>query len=290
MDRSDDCPTTYEVLIRTIDVDLMLLDAASTDAGAVIAELDVAQAGLGYHPNYAAYEHGGIAVGRRMGAAHIPAHAGFYLLPYGEAIDRLAAVRVDHAEDDCLLTRLRVVCESDPLLEIAGLAWLGDCGLLKNGNIDPFWIKRPALGLGQPAKLHRLGHEHREGHRGIYTLSLAELRRCFSAAACEQESDTFGALLRIVIEAGGLVLAAAGEAVIERDANDRYNENCRRFAEHQRTDGNRRWRWKPPFSRQGHLAVTTARAQDTEIPAEQTRGHAATWLDDHGANIRFRKD
>ena len=40
-----------------------------------------------------------------MGAKHILAHAGFYLLPYRDAIDRLANAR--GANDGCLILALR---------------------------------------------------------------------------------------------------------------------------------------------------------------------------------------
>ncbi|WP_419826440.1 hypothetical protein [Sphingomonas sp.] len=49
-------------------------------------------------------------------------------------------------------------------------------------------------------------------------------------------------------------------------------------------------RWKPPLSHQGHLAVTTARALNITLPAARTRGHAANWLDDHDANLRFPQE
>ncbi len=222
-----------------------------------------------------------------MGAAHIPAHAGFWRLPHGEAIARLADARA-RGDDDCLVTALRSACESDPLLEVAGLAWLGEHQLLKQGALDPFWLKRPLLGLGQPAKLHGLLSHHADAHRGLYTLTPADLGRRFALQA-GAASDRFGDLALHVIEASGVELAVIGAAASEQDAADRYRADCASFAAHQRAKGDRRWRWKPPVSRQGHLAVTTARVREVAMPSERTRGHAANWLEDQGANLRFRE-
>ncbi|PZO81008.1 MAG: hypothetical protein DI632_00045 [Sphingomonas hengshuiensis] len=225
---------------------------------------------------------------RGMGFAHILAHAGFYRLAYGEAITRLAEAR-DETDADCLIVALAYVCETDPLLEVAGLAWLDGHDLLKRGGLDPFWHKRPKLGLGQPAKLHGLTAADADAHRGLYTFSPAQLRHRFDAVS-DQSSDTFGALLPSVIGAGGTELSATGAAATEQDAADRYWAKSASFAEHQRTNGDRRWRWKPPLSRQGHHARTIAELKEVAMPAERTRGHAANWLDDNGANPRFRKD
>ena len=152
---ADDVPEDYPALIAAIDDELAEARAVVADEMAQIAALDEEQAALGHHPHYAIYRHGGIAAVRRMGVAHILAHAGFYRLPYEEAITRLADARheVDH---DCLIVALKCVCESDPLLEVAGLAWLDEHDLLKRGGLDPFWVKRPKLGLGYPATLHGL--------------------------------------------------------------------------------------------------------------------------------------
>lgn len=284
---ADDVPKNYPALIAAIDDEIAQARGLVAGAKAQILALDDEQAALGHHPHYAIYRHGGIAAVRDMGVAHIFAHAGFYRLPYEEAIARLADARheVDH---DCLIIALKYVCESDPLLEITGLAWLEEQDLLKRGGLDPFWVKRPKLGLGYPAKLHALTAADAEPHRGLYTLTPSDLRDRF-AAATDTPDDTFGDLLPMVIAAGGAALAAIGGAASEADAADRYRANCASFAAHQRATGDRRWRWKPPLSRQGHHARTIADLNEVPMPAERTRGHAANWLDDNGANPRFRE-
>ncbi|WP_374943157.1 hypothetical protein [Sphingomonas sp.] len=274
-------------MIAAIDRELAMANALEAEASARIAALDDEQASIRHHPHYAIYRHGGIAAVRNMGVAHILAHAEFYRLRYGEAIARLAEAR-QASRDDCLISALKLVCESDPLLEIAGLAWLDSQGLLIRGALNPFWLKQPKLGLGYPARLHGLTAEDAEAHRGLYALTPPELAGRFAEEA-ESAADTFGDLLPAVIAAGGAQLAAIGTAATEADAAERYWAKCASFAAHQRATGDRRWRWKPPLSRQGHHARTIANLNDVAMPSERTRGHAAAWLDDNGANPRFRK-
>lgn len=285
---NNEIPETYEALIAEIERDIVKAVTAKEEAYARVAALDAEEAALGHHPNRAVYCHGGIPAARDMGVHHILAHAGFFRLPYGEAIARLAAARVVSG-DDCLIAALRTVCESDPLLEIAGLAWLDGHKLLKRGAIDPFWVKRPKLGLGQPAKLHGLAAADADAHRGLYTLNPLDLHRRFDGVA-GSSIDAFGDLLPAVIAADRPTLAAIGASANEEDAAARYWAKCASFAAHQRATDDRRWRWKPPLSRQGHHARTIAELKDVAMPAERTRGHAANWLDDNGANPRFRKD
>lgn len=279
-------PGSYLELIAAINHELAANRTIKADQYVQIAALDLKEATFGRHPNYTAYCHGGVAALGALGAAHIFAHIGFYLLAYRDAIARLAAAR-DATDHDCLIAALRVTCESDAILERAGFAWVDRQGLLKRGIVDPFWIKRPLFGLGQPAKAHGLTAEQAPAHRGLYTLTPAELLERFARVAASAD-DTFGDLLGAVIDAGGSALDRLGCEATERDAAVRYEADCANFAEHQRATGDRRWRWKPPLAAQGYLAVTTARVRGVGLPAERTRGHAANWLDNHGANVRFR--
>lgn len=283
-----DVPASPRALLAAIDAELAGLLAGRETALDRILALDAEQAALGYHPNHPAYVHGGILADKRFGAAHVLAVAGFHDLDWRDALERLANTPIDHGDDPaCLLVRLRHVCEADAMLEMSGLAWCDRAGLLKRGAVDGFWIKRPKLGLGQPAKAAGLGPEHAAPHRGLYTLSIETLKRGLETAAINQCDQRFGAMLPAVIEAGGPRLARIGAEALHRDAETRYRDDCRSFAAHQAATPDRRWRSKPPLSRQGHLAVTTARAKDIAMPTERTRGRAASWLDGHDANIRF---
>ena len=280
-----DIPTDPLALVAAIDHELA---AERETALGRIRELGAEQVALGYHPNHPAYVHGGIFADKGFGPPHMLAVAGFHASEWREALGRLANAPVDPTDDPaCLLTRLRHACEADAMLEVFGLAWCDQAGLLKRGSINGFWIKRPKLGLGQWAKAAGLGPEHAPAHRGLYALSIATLTRGFETAAADRSDQRFGALLPAMIEAGGQRLARIGAEALHRDAEARYLDDCRSFAAHQVATPDRRWRWKPPLSRQGHLAVTTARAKEVAMPRERTRGHAANWLSDHDANIRF---
>lgn len=283
-------PSSDRALVETLDQ--LIADASATRQAAIdaIAMLNAEQAALGHHPHYAAYIMGGMLVERGFAAGHILAVLGAHALDWREVLERLAAAPVEADADDAdLLPRLRAACEADPMLEVAGERLANELGLLKRGHIDPFWLKRPKFGLGQVALAFELTPDHADGHRGLYALPLAVLRREFENAAVNNRDKRFGALLVPVIAAGGDRLARIGAAAFHRDADARYQDDCARFAAHQRSHPDRRWRWKPPLSRQGHLAVTTAHALAVDLPAARTRGHAANWLGDHDANLRFTR-
>lgn len=283
-------PATDEVLVETIDQMISDAEAARRSAVDTITTLDAEQAALGHHPHYPGYIAGGMFFERGFGAGHIFALLGVHALDWRGVLARFADAPVDKADDVAdLLSVLRSLCEADPMLEVTGERLASEHDLLKHGSIDPFWLKRPTFGLGQAALLFGLEPHHAAGHRGLYALPVAVLRRGFESAAVNQRDDRFGALLVPVIEAGGERLARIGAAAFHRDAEARYRADCAAFAAHQRDNPDRRWRWKPPLSRQGHLAVTTAHALDIDLPTARTRGHAANWLGDHDANLRFAK-
>lgn len=283
-------PASDEALVATIDRLIAKANIARETAAAEIMALDAEQVALGHHPHYAGYVAGGMLNERGFGAGHILAVLGVHALDWRDILDRLADARVDDDADPAdLLPRLRSMCEADPMLEVAGERLAADLGLLQQGRIDPFWLKRPKFGLGQAAMAFGVEPHHADGHRGLYALPLAVLHRGFERAAAGQDDQRFGALLVPVIQTGGERLARIGVAAFHRDAEARYHEDCARFAAHQQANPDRRWRWKPPLSRQGHLAITTSRALGVDLPAERTRGHAANWLGDHDANLRFSK-
>lgn len=281
-------PASDKALVDRIDH--LIAEATATRQTAVdaIATLDAEQATLGHHPHYAAYIMGGMLFERGFAAGHILGILGMHACGWREVLTRVAAAPVDEDEAD-LLPRLRAACEADPMLEVAGERFAGELDLLKQGDIDPFWLKRPKFGLGQAAMAFGLEPHHADGHRGLYAVPLDVLRRGFETAAVNQRDQRYGALLLPVIETGGEQLARIGAAAFQRDAEARYRDDCETFAAHQRVNLDRRWRWKPARSRQGHLAVTTARAKHVDLPAARTRGHAANWLGDHDANLRFPK-
>lgn len=279
-----------ERLRAAIDQQIELLGRTRAIAVAEIARLTAQQAALSYHPNHLGYLYGGDYASRGMGAAHILPLAGLHRLPFKEAIDRLEQTVAADIDNSDLLVAVRVACETDQALEDVGYAWLGEVGLLKRGAIDRYWLKKPTLGLGQPARMHGLVREHHDGHRGLYALQLAEVRERFGDATADAPDTSYGGLLGHVIERGGATLAALGAAAMLQDAKARYEADCRSFARHQRATERREWRGKPALSTQGHLARRTADARSVDLPAERNRGGAADWLDEIGANIRFREE
>lgn len=283
-------PTTDQDLADTVDRLIAEARAARQTAVDQIALLDAEQDKLGHHPHYPAYVMGGMLAERGFGVGHVAAVLGVHSLDWRAVLDRLAEMPPDDDPDDPdLLPRLRNACEADPMLEVAGERLAAEHGLLDRDRIDPFWLKRTKFGLGQAAIMFGLEPDYANGHRGLYALPLDVLRRGFEQAGAGQSDQRYGAMLVPLIATGDERLARIGARAFHRDAEARYRHDCARFAAHQRAHPDRRWRWKPPLSRQGHLAVTTAQALGVDLPAERTRGHAANWLADHDANLRFAK-
>lgn len=283
-------PADDQALVAAIDDCIAILNSKRQIQVERLPTLDAEQVALPPHPNYKAYVAGGMLKEKGFEAGHILGVIGFHALPWRIALAKLAdAIDLDD-QPACLLHSLRLACEADPMLEVAGHALLAELDLLERGGINPFWLRRPKLGLGQAAKVFGLEPHHADGHRGLYALAMPMLRRGFENAGVNQSDRRFGALLLPVVETGGERLAIIGAKAFHRDAEARYRADCESFADHQRRHPGRRWRWKPALSRQGHLAVTTARAKDIVTPAERSRGHAANWLDNHNANLRFNRE
>ena len=253
-----------------------------------LANFDNAPDAAECHPNYVAYQCGGVLTGRKFAAAHVPAWIGFNALPIEQAFERITEQST--ASCGCILSSIRKVCESEPELETAGLNWCGEHGLLRNGKLKPFWLKNPKLGLGQPAKTYGLKPGQAEAFRGVFELSPAEMLDAFSFAARSGGDRSFGSVLPAVIAQDCGHLQKLGAAALHADAEQRYRDLQRSFAAHEAETSNTSWRSKPPRSRQGHLAVTTASAKCVAVPSARTRGEAAEWLDQHGANLRFNGD
>ena len=282
-----DTPPDDASLLAAIEEEFANLDLARSQAQARFAELGEALKMVDHHPNYTAYVHGGLLADKGFGADHVLALAGFAALPWREAIDRIETIG---DAPQCLLTRIRVICEQDASLEQVGLAWSEGAGLLRKGKVPALWTKRPKLGLGQPAKAFGLTPQDAAAHRCPDALEGAVMAQAFATIAGGRDDASFGALIPAVIAQGGHHLHDLGAAALHADAEARYREDGRRFVAHQAATSDRRWRDKPPRSRQGHLAVSTARKKGIDLPSERKRGDAATWLEGHDANLRFNGD
>ncbi len=282
-----DTPPDDASLLAAIEEELANLDLARSQAQSQFAELGEALKIVDHHPNYTAYVHGGLLADKGFGADHVLAHAGFAALPWREAVGRIETIG---DAPHCSLARIRLICEQDASLEQVGLAWCEGSGLLRKGKVSALWMKRPKLGLGQPAKASGLTPEDAAAHRGIYALEGAIMARAFASVAGGRDDASFGDLLPAVIAQGSDHLHDLGAAALHADAEARYRDDSRRFAAHQAATTDRGWRGKPPRSRQGHLAVSTAREKGIDLPSERKRGDAATWLKGHNANLRFNGD
>lgn len=280
----DNPPSDPALMLAKIDLQLAWLNAEKAAAAMAFEERGHALKAVADHPNAAAYAHGGVLSTKGCAAQHVLPFIGFADLPWRIALTRIA----DMAEGgDCVLTRIRIICEQDAALEEAGVRWCRDKRILRNGEPPKLWFTRPKLGLGQPAKANGLKREDVPAHRGIYALGIDEMIHAFSTASSGQHDLTFGAMLPAVTTQGGEQLHEIGVAAVHADAEARYLERKRSFAARQAATPDRDWRSKPPTSRQGHLAITTARKLDVDLPSARHRGDAADWLDDHGANLRF---
>lgn len=284
----NDSHSDLRALLEALEVERTLLHSAKIEAGAKFAALGLALRAVEDHPNRAAYGNGGIFAAKDFGAEHVLPLIGFAALPWPSAIARIGTMSVD--QNDCVLSVIRKVCEQEAALEQSGLGWLGEALLLRNGKVPPFWFKRPKLGLGQTAKFYGLKHDDAAAHRGVYALGIETMSQVFGLASTGGSELSFGALLPVVIARGGRRLQQIGADALHADAEARYWARKRSFAEHEAVTPGRQWRDKPPLSRQGHLAVTTAQKLGIQVPAVRTRGDAADWLEAHNANLRFRGD
>jgi len=274
-------------LLEAFNLELTQLNAIRIDAANQIGKFDRALKAVKYHPNYPAYVHGGILADKRFGSEHVLAYIGFAALPWSLAVARIACATNSSSDSNCIIDAIRLICEQDASLESAGLAWCGDRRLLQNCKAPAIWFQRPKLGLGQPAKAYGFKPEDAPGHRGIYEIGIDAMTEAFAHASEGMLELGFGALLPVVITQGGQRLQEIGAAALHADAEARYWERKHSFASRQAATSNRQWRGKPPTSRQGHLAVTTAQKLGIQVPAERNRGDAADWLEAHNANLRF---
>jgi|GEM_PF-2477855 len=282
---ADDPPSDPAHVLAEINLELARLKADKGAAAIGFAERGQALRAVADHPNASAYPHGGILATEDFAAPHVLPFMGFADLAWTTAVSRIS--KLFDGGDDRVLTRVRQICEQDAGLEEAGLAWCAKVGLLRNGKPPKLWLARPKLGLGQTAKFHGLKRVDVPAHRGIYALGIDPMVQAFATASAGKHDQSFGALLPTVIADGGERLHNIGAAALHADAETRYRARERSFAAHQATAQGKGWRNKPATSRQGHLAVATARALGVDIPAEQNRGDAADWLDSHDANLRF---
>lgn len=261
-----------------------VLESAHAEREDAAASLAAPTAKTAHHPNHAAYTAGGLLVPFDFGAAQILPLIGLAHVPADVVCAMLAATdqRGEH-----LPVRFKALCIADAALEQQGFAICRDLGLLKRGRIDGFWMKRPKFGLGQWATLSGFTVEQAAAMRGIFTWTGATIGALLARSAHSHLDAPFGAALVHLAATDDGRLARRGAMALHQTARDRYFARRASFEAYAAATGDTGWREKPPRSRQGHLAATTARVKNLPLPAERRRGDAADWLESHGANVRF---
>lgn len=81
-----------------------------------------------------------------------------------------------------------------------------------------------------------------------------------------------------------------GQALLHERARERYEEECRLFATWTADNpGKKSWRDRPATRAQWMLIRRTVDALDlASVPSRISCGEAHDWLQEHGANVRFR--
>lgn len=268
-------------LIAMIAADL---DRIRVDRAALSASLATSASAVVPHPSYPAYIFGGLLKPFGFDCQHILSMLGLMHEPTASVVARCTALA---GPDAPLAITLHGLCETDARLEVSGLDICREHGLLKRDRIDGFWLKRPALGLGQAAKLFGFEPQHADAMRGVLDLRGAAITDQIAPSAAESKTTVFGAAIFNLAANDTGALAIGGAAALHAQARDQYFEKRASFEAYIAKTGATAWRSKPPLSRQGHLAVTTAQAKGVPAPAKRQRGAAADWLENNGANIRF---
>ena len=260
------------------------IDQARAKRDAAVADLATPVSAKASHPNRAAYTAGGLLKQFDFGAEQILPLIG--LAHEAASFIRTMCAATDERGEQ-LPVCLKAVCRSDARLEARGYAICRDRGLLKRGRIDGFWLKRPKLGLGQWVTLFGFEATQAAAMRGVFTWTGATIGALLARSAHAYLDAPFGAALVHLAATDDGRLARRGTIALHEAARDRYFARRASFEAYAAASSDIGWREKPPRSRQGHLAVTTARVKGVPVPAERRRGAAADWLEANGANVRF---
>lgn len=276
-----DAEPTAATITTWIAADLASARAQRNELNAL---LEAAPASNPNHPSHAAYAFGGLVIPFGFGAVHILGLIGLLHARAG----RVATLCADVERPELLVPIcLHALCEQDPAFESDGFDICRDQGLLKRGRVDGFWLKRPKLGLGQAARLLGFQAAHAQAMRGVFTWSGATIGALLARSAHAYLDAPFGAALIHLAATDDGRLGRRGAMALHEAARDRYFARRAGFEAYSAATADTGWREKPPRSRQGHLAVTTARAKGMALPAVRRRGAAADWLERNGANVRF---
>jgi hypothetical protein len=243
-----------------------------------------------HHPHYHRFVVGGTGAAAGQTAVHVVPTIGALASPTASVIEQLKT-RADSSDAGLArLIDLTKLIDVDAAYESAGLAALTRKGLLDDGDVPADWLDRPKLGLGQGPCFHGLRARHNAAYVGLWSLdrdAFVVRFACMGAASAR----TFGDAVFALVDGDPGDLADLGARILHERAAVAYHADRASFAAWQLEHPDAlAWRDRPPVSAQGHLARTTAGQLGIAVPSTGTRGDAAAWLDDHDANLRFRKD
>lgn len=84
-------------------------------------------------------------------------------------------------------------------------------------------------------------------------------------------------------------LTRRGQRVLHRRRRDRYLADCASWAATPDSLKQGSWRLKRMSKGQGYEIIRTCQRLGIDPPGPMTRGHAAEWLESHGANLNYRE-
>jgi hypothetical protein len=252
--------------------------------------IEVARKRAEFHPHYHRFLIGGTGAAAGQTVAHIVPMIGALASPTARVIEQLKTGIGSGDGGLARLTDLTKLLDANAFFATAGMAVLARKGLLDEGEVPTDWLDRTKLGLGQGPCFHGLRARHNAGYVGLWSLDRDAFVARFAGSAAATVR-TFGDAVCALVDGDPGDLAELGARVLHARAAATYHADCACFVAWQLEHPDAlAWRDRPPVSAQGHLARTTAEQLDIAMSNTGTRGDAAAWLDDHDANLRFRKD
>ena len=160
-----------------------------------------------------------------------------------------------------------------------------DVSLSEEEGADPDEDK---LVLGHVFYDAGLRSEHAAPLMGLWSLGATRFLQRLEDARTTYGSMSLGLALTTIVAADDGVLARRGTTARHNRAANRYFARRAAWLAAGEQVHAGTWRSRPAKLRQGQLIITTARQLCINIPEGLARGAAADWLEDEGANLRFR--
>lgn len=290
MNELGECRAAHAAGHDIVDREIERLRAEQRQVRDELDAINVARKHAEPHPHYHRFKKGGTGAAAGQTAAHVVSMIGVLASPTALVTEQLQNCADRNNAGLARLVDLTRLLDADAAYAITGMLFLTRKGLLDNGAVRADWLDRPKLGLGQGPCFHGLRARHNAGYVGLWSLDRDAFVARFAGLGTVS-TRTFGDAVFALVDGDPGDLAERGTRVLHARAAAAYDADCASFAAWQLAHPDALgWRDRPPVSAQGHLARTTAEQLDIAMPSTGTRGDAAVWLDDHDANLRFRKD